>query len=319
MMYELGLIVLILLATHPNVFSFTAVPSRKPARALASLSSLYLKSFRSSPLLLPPYQGTNGIKFSRATCFMSSHPSNKSEESQKRRRRKRKDGKNSGAVSDVTEKEKPSVDANSDIAADDSSGGGAERSISMTTTVDTNNPVQMQVMDIRDVVSGKGSGSNVELVTTPTNKMGRSQEEKVEEEYDDEYEYYYEDENNNEVIVGYSSSSSSSSLEQLLADAKKMRQDEGIEMSSVEQESSMTIRSVLSTIVTADFFVVCALLLWFLAGIFCSYVIKDDTVQIAFNGIFQPVVQPALGVLMIGSALSSVFDGSSDNDDETRG
>ena len=36
-------------------------------------------------------------------------------------------------------------------------------------------------------------------------------------------------------------------------------------------------------------------------------------------GIFQPVVQPALGVLMIGSALSSVFDGSTDNDDERKG
>jgi len=252
---------------------------------------------------------------------MSSHSSN-SEEPQNRRRRKRKDGKNSGAVSDTTEKEIPSIGSNSDIAAKDSSGDSVNRSITMATTVDTNNPVQMQVMDVRDVVSGKSSGSNMESVTTPTNKMERSKKEMNIEEYDeddDEYEYYYEDENNNEVIVGYSSSSSSSSLEQLLADAKKMRQDEGVETSSAEQESSLTIRSVLSTIVTADFFVVCALLLWFLAGIFCSYVIKDDTVQIAFNGIFQPVVQPALGVLMIGSALSSVFDdGSSDNDDETR-
>eukprot|EP00979_Chaetoceros_neogracilis_P004168 scaffold731_cov224-Chaetoceros_neogracile.AAC.13 len=33
----------------------------------------------------------------------------------------------------------------------------------------------------------------------------------------------------------------------------------------------------------------------------------DDTVQIAFNGIFEAIVQPALGILMIGSAAGSLF------------
>lgn len=68
-----------------------------------------------------------------------------------------------------------------------------------------------------------------------------------------------------------------------------------------------TIGSVMSTIVTIDFFVVCALLLWFLTGIASSYLLKNDAIQIAFNNIFEPVVQPALGVLMIASIASSVF------------
>ena len=67
------------------------------------------------------------------------------------------------------------------------------------------------------------------------------------------------------------------------------------------------IRNALSTLVIADFFVVCFFLLWFLAGIFASYVLKNDDVQIAFNGLFQPVVQPALGILMIAAIADRVF------------
>jgi hypothetical protein len=52
------------------------------------------------------------------------------------------------------------------------------------------------------------------------------------------------------------------------------------------------IFEVISTIVTVDFFLVLALLVWFLAGIFCSYVLKDDAVQIAFNMNFERLTQP---------------------------
>jgi len=190
-------------------------------------------------------------------------------------------------------------------------------------------------MDIRDVVSsGSKSNNNNNNNNTPTttvqetpNKDTTIDEDEDEDEYeyvdedeefdddddddDDEYEYYYEDENNNEVVIATTSKSNdSNSLEALLADAKKMRKQAEIENGDDNENSISipgTIKSVISTIVTIDFFVVCALLAWFLAGIFCSYIIKDDTVQIAFNGIFEPVVQPALGVLMIGSAAGAVF------------
>lgn len=107
----------------------------------------------------------------------------------------------------------------------------------------------------------------------------------------------------------------STNLESLLADAKRMRAERGGSSSNNSDVSAGDkIINFLSVVVTFDFFVVCGLLLWFLAGVFASYVLKNDTVQIAFNGIFQPVVQPALGILMIGSAASAILKGKGDED-----
>jgi hypothetical protein len=82
-----------------------------------------------------------------------------------------------------------------------------------------------------------------------------------------------------------SSSSVDDSLKQLLEDAKMMQelQDGDGEEESENSSVKAKIGKALSTLVTADFFLVCAFLLWFLAGIFCSSILKDDTVQIAFN------------------------------------
>jgi len=121
-------------------------------------------------------------------------------------------------------------------------------------------------------------------------------------------------ENNNEVIVGESlSTSSSPSLEELLKDAQSMRLQKGEDEEESEGLQSSII-NVLSTIVTVDFFVVVGLLLWFLTGIFCAYVLKDDTIYLALAGIFEPVVQPALGILMIGSAASAVLKNKDNNE-----
>ena len=132
-------------------------------------------------------------------------------------------------------------------------------------------------------------------------------------------------------VLSSSSPSRPEGLEGLLADAKRMRgaaasssdkggngmktaeDDDGIlgwgggsgGNNVVGGDDDLTIKdrigSVISSVVTADFFVVLALLAWFLAGIFCSYILKDDTVQIAFNMRFESVVQPALGLLMVAS------------------
>jgi hypothetical protein len=106
------------------------------------------------------------------------------------------------------------------------------------------------------------------------------------------------------------------SLQQLLQDARDMQAleqaDSTTDLSNNNDDQGLSLRSMLSTIVTVDFFVVCGFLLWFLAGIFCSYILKDDGVQIAFNSNFQAFVQPALGILMIGSIAGSVLG----NDDE---
>ena len=99
-------------------------------------------------------------------------------------------------------------------------------------------------------------------------------------------------------------------LKRLLADAKRLR-GQSDEVESQEPGFGSSLKEIFSTIVTIDFFVICGFLVWFIAGVFCSVVLKNDTVQIAFNGIFQPLVQPALGILMIGS-LGSALTNSED-------
>ena len=186
-------------------------------------------------------------------CFMT----NEDNDAPKRIRRKRKEGK---TVQDVT-----TTNTNANL----------EPSIPIEA-------VEMEVMDVRDIVSG-GTSTGFSTTTNDDTNVVMS---------------------TGSTSFSSSSSSGDDSLERLLADAKKMRLESSTNDDDDDDGISApnAIKSVISTIVTIDFFVVCGLLLWFLAGIFCSYVIKDDTVQIAFNMIFQPVVQPALGILMIGSA-----------------
>jgi hypothetical protein len=102
------------------------------------------------------------------------------------------------------------------------------------------------------------------------------------------------------------------SLQQLLLDAREMQE----KTPATTDSNNSTIRNAISTLVTVDFFVVCLFLLWFLAGIFCSVVLKDDTVQIAFNSNFQQLVQPALGILMIAALADAVFKQKEEDDDK---
>ena len=112
-----------------------------------------------------------------------------------------------------------------------------------------------------------------------------------------------------------SSTSTDDSLARLLQDAKEMSDnnisDDAIgsnkQSSSNDLSIPRMISSVISTIVTVDFFVVCGFLLWFLAGIFSSYVLQNDDLQIAFNSNFERLVQPALGILMIGALAGNFF------------
>lgn len=184
-----------------------------------------------------------------------------------RRRRKRKDGRNSELLDEDWENFESSQNE--------------ERR-----TVKTE-PIQLKVQDVRNLAGGNSEQIKTEFKIKEENQKDNRPSSKV--------------------SVG-TTSSSDSSLEALLADAKRIRESE-VSKSTESEEPSIpkAIKSVISTIVTVDFFVVCGLLAWFLAGIFCSYVLKDDAVQIAFNGIFEPVVQPALGILMIGSAAGAAF------------
>ena len=83
-------------------------------------------------------------------------------------------------------------------------------------------------------------------------------------------------------------------IQRLLYDAKQMQKEESGRanddsgsnkaVSTDDDDGSIgsRIRSIISTIVTVDFFVVCAFLLWFLAGIFASVVLKVR-IQITYS------------------------------------
>jgi hypothetical protein len=279
----------------PSISSFSPIITTTLKPHLHSTISYQLRSSNDPLKRISSSFVPHSLQQSTTTILLkSTNNSSDSNESMSRKRRKRKDGKNVTATSQGGEQKK--LQESVELAA--------------PPTTKVASSVQMQIRDIRDVVSG----------TTTSNTVSNTLSN-YEDEDDDDYEYYDDDEEedyketskftpNNKIK---DNDNNSSSLEALLADAKRIRareQDEKKERGITDENEisiPQTIRNVLSTIVTVDFFVVCALLLWFLAGIFCSYVVKDDTVQIAFNGIFQPVVQPALGVLMIGSALSAVF------------
>jgi hypothetical protein len=109
------------------------------------------------------------------------------------------------------------------------------------------------------------------------------------------------------------------SLKMLLADARKMQKDTDTELQeaidngtaadNTNKSVPKTVRNVISTIITVDFFVVCGFLLWFLVGIVARSVADNDTIQIAFNNQFATLVQPAIGILMVGSVAGAVFPG----------
>lgn len=125
-------------------------------------------------------------------------------------------------------------------------------------------PVQLQVQDVRDLVGGGAPKTAVATSSespTVTNNTPSSSSSSVSEGLSED------------------------SLRMLLEDAKEFQSSSVAAGSDDENGFSIpdTFKNILSTIVTIDFFVVCAFLVWFLAGIFCSYILKDDTVQIAFN------------------------------------
>jgi hypothetical protein len=189
------------------------------------------------------------------------------------------------------------------------------------------------VRDIRDVVSGRVDDD------IPKSKIYDAEMEGGEIDHDDddddladdeEWEYYDVDEYGREIVASMTTDDDASRrstttttrdgpINELLADARRMREEGdsssrssfdgmGRSRTSVTKKGGAkeTIFEVISTIVTVDFFVVLALLAWFLAGIFCSYVLKDDAVQIAFNMNFERLTQP-LSSRFFFSTCSLVF------------
>lgn len=196
----------------------------------------------------------------------------------KKRRKRKKD-------SDLIEKE-------SDVVVDDDVEPKAEVEVEVEEeeyeeefdeqSITSNRFVEVEVRDIRDVLSGSASSSSSSVDTSSSNSISS---------------------------VDFSNDDGDDKMKSLLADAKRFGAARASEKGETDEEENPLgdkIRGVLETIVTIDFFVVCGFLLWFLAGIFSSSVLKNDAIQLAFNGIFETLVQPALGILMLASAASAM-------------
>ena len=168
-----------------------------------------------------------------------------------RRRRKRKDGRNLK----VEEESGPEQVVEATAAAAPSMAELAKKSSEVVT---------MEVRDVRDILSGKPAPSASVGEAADIDDDDGDDEELAD---DEEWEYYYEDEDGNEVEPP-----AEGSLEQLLADAKKLRGDDESEKSGDGALEGVSIpggiKGAISTIVTIDFFFVLGLLAWFLAGIF---------------------------------------------------
>jgi hypothetical protein len=182
-------------------------------------------------------------------------------------------------------------------------------------------PITLTVPDVRQVLQQPGRGEvslSADTIKAVAAAAADSASVVDDEELadDEEWEYYDDDdEDENDMMA------------QLLKDARQMSLEPTSELdqgggffqnilggffndaetkvaatAGREQEGAVksTMRNVLSTIVTIDFFVVCGFLLWFLAGIVVRSTTGNDAVQIAFNNQFATLVQPALGVLMLG-------------------
>jgi hypothetical protein len=151
-------------------------------------------------------------------------------------------------------------------------------------------PVQLEIKNVSELVAGSGGGTAPKPKTTATVSTGSTAVPSSSSTNNDDTVSSTQQQQQQQQQQQLGSSRTDLSLEQLLEDARRMKEEEssgsGVGgMLSDEDGTTIkdAIRNVLSTIVTADFFVVCGFLVWFLAGIFCRAAFHDDTVQIAFN------------------------------------
>jgi hypothetical protein len=231
------------------------------------------------------------------------------------KRRKRKDGNTFSPPSSLV-MESESVDKGDAMSATASTRTDPPpeetRPAPAATPPTANNVMVMKVRDIRDVVSGapesptydEEGGAYDDAEEEDEDEEGADDIDDGDELADDEeWEYYDVDEDGREIVASSGRQRSAGGdasiggtrddpIDQLLADARRMRASSEGQSQTKTKGVKEIIFEVISTIVTVDFFLVLALLVWFLAGIFCSYVLKDDAVQIAFNMNFERLTQP---------------------------
>jgi hypothetical protein len=131
-----------------------------------------------------------------------------------------------------------------------------------------NAPVAMQVRDVREIVGGvvnsEPSVSAPNLESSPSFTTSPS-----------------------------GSNSENDSFSLLLEDARRMQDDSDDVEVEIDDSIKAKVRNVLSTIVTADFFVVLFFLAWFLGGIAYRAAFDDASLQIAFNSKYLSRLGPS--------------------------
>lgn len=114
---------------------------------------------------------------------------------------------------------------------------------------------------------------------------------------------------------------SASELADLGADIERFRKAENRQPETAGESIASGAKDVISTIISIDFFVVIAFMLWFIAGVVSSYGFDNTFLLDQFNDKWTPVVQPALGVLMGGTIAGGVVSKlgeSGDDEDDSR-
>jgi len=189
--------------------------------------------------------------------FMSSEDDNVTP---KRRRRRKKVGITDDSNEDIQEVE----------TTEDASGNDEIAEESVDLELRARAPVTLEVQDVRGLVGGVPS---VKAAPTTTTMTAESKSAPTPTTSDQSLE------------VPADRTVPDDSFAQLLEDARRMSEDSEDSGDNGDGDESIKVkaRNILSTIVTADFFVVFGFLLWFLAGIGFRAVFNDDSVQIAFN------------------------------------
>lgn len=112
-------------------------------------------------------------------------------------------------------------------------------------------------------------------------------------------------------------------LSELSADIARFRAKEGKKTESLSESVAGEAKGIISTIIAIDFFVVIIFMLWFIAGVVSSYGFKNTFLLDEFNASWNPIVQPALGVLMggtiLGGVLSKLREAGDEDNEKSRG
>jgi len=111
------------------------------------------------------------------------------------------------------------------------------------------------------------------------------------------------------------------SLEKQLQEDIKIFKSSNIETASYNDEKyhqsngiASKIKELFSALLVADFFLILLFLTWFIAATISKEVFSSYFLIEKFQDIFQPVIQPALGLLMIGSVSSAVLKDDTKSD-----